>query len=863
MNRFVGAVDVVTTLACITAVAIVVRHWHGRFQNDVKTTLVILLGISAFRCFSNVLEWCQITSALDPAEDFVETLEPLLWGGFFYTFLRSRVEATLRESRQRYRTLVENIDMGIARISSNYVILMANSMQGRILNKPPAELIGKKCYEEFEKRDEICPHCPGARAMATGRFAEAETEGVRDDGSRVSVRIQAFPIFEPDGQEAGFVEVVEDITDRKQAEAELHRSQATVQSVFRAAPTGIGMVCERLFVQVNDRICAMTGYDRSELLGNDIRMLYPTDEDRDRAGRELFEHVRRTGAGTAESHWKRKDGVVIDVLLNVTPLDPADMSAGVTFTSLDITERKRAERSLQESRDFLQRVIDNVPDAVMVLDQDYRVLMANEAARRLAGGKDPVSACMQCHQVLHGRDLPCEGTDMRCALREALAARRDVQVQHVDRDSEGNQIFLDVVAAPIFDGSGEVVHVIETARDVTDVRRAEEQQRALETQIQHAQKLESLGVLAGGIAHDFNNILTVILGNTELALRALSPTSPARVELAEIDEAVRRAADLCSQMLAYSGKGRFLVQPIDLSKIVKEMSHMLEVSISKKAVLKYNFNDGLPAIHADATQIRQIAMNLIVNASEAIGDRSGVISITTGAMDCDRAYLTETYLDEDLPEGLYVTLEVTDTGCGMDAETQAKLFDPFFTTKFAGRGLGLAAVLGIVRGHRGAIKIHSRPEKGTTFKVLFPIADAQAEGTREEKRSKERQWHSSGLVLLVDDEESVRALGKRVIEELGFDVITAADGREGVEIYRQRSDEIVLVLLDLTMPHLGGEEAFGEMRLIRPDVRVILASGYNGQEVTQRFVGDSPAGFIQKPYRIDDLAEKLKDVLGQ
>ena len=287
---------------------------------------------------------------------------------------------------------------------------------------------------------------------------------------------------------------------------------------------------------------------------------------------------------------------------------------------------------------------------------------------------------------------------------------------------------------------------------------------------------------------------------------------------------------------------------------------MLEVSISKKAVLKWNLSEPLPAIEADATQLRQVVMNLIINASEAIGDRSGIISISTGAMECDRCYLAETYLDEQLPEGLYVYLEVADTGCGMTEEVKAKLFDPFFTTKFTGRGLGMSAVLGIVRGHRGCIKVYTELGRGTTFKVLFPAVPGSVEGVESVVADK-AEWRGEGLVLLVDDEETVRSVAKRMLEHMGFQVITAADGRQGVEIFRSRAAEIVCVLLDLAMPHMDGEQAYRELRRIKPDVRVLMSSGYNEQEVTQQFVGKGLAGFIQKPYRFAALRDAMRRVL--
>ncbi len=313
-------------------------------------------------------------------------------------------------------------------------------------------------------------------------------------------------------------------------------------------------------------------------------------------------------------------------------------------------------------------------------------------------------------------------------------------------------------------------------------------------------------------------------------------------------------------MLAYSGKGKFIVKPLNLSKVVEEMAHLLDVSIAKNVILKYDFAPDLPSVEADATQLRQIIMNLIMNASEAIGEQSGIVSIRTGVTEADKAYLSETYLDDDLPEGYYVYLEVADTGRGMDEETKNKIFDPFFTTKFTGRGLGLAATLGIVRGHRGALKVYTHLNRGTNFKVLFPCSEQPAEASTA-AAPPEREWRGQGIVLVIDDEESVRVVAKQILERRGFEVLTAEDGSEGVEIFSTRSKDIVLVLLDLTMPHMDGKETFRQLRRIRPDVKTILSSGYNAQDVTNRFAGKGLAGFIQKPYRVRALLETVREVL--
>jgi PAS domain S-box-containing protein len=420
------------------------------------------------------------------------------------------------------------------------------------------------------------------------------------------------------------------------------------------------------------------------------------------------------------------------------------------------------------------------------------------------------------------------------------------------------------------DEAGRVLRSVGMVQDVTERRRAEEERLLLERQVLHAQKMESLGVLAGGIAHDFNNLLMAILGNADLALHALPAGSPARANLEEIDGAAHRAADFAQQMLAYSGKGRFVIERIDAGGLVREMAHLLEVVIGKGVLLKFDFAANVPHFEGDATQIRQVIMNLITNASEAIGGRSGVIGLSTGAARWSRAELDahgepfRTYGDDLVPDAAYVGVEVTDTGCGMDPATLDRIFDPFFTTKFTGRGLGMSAVLGIVRGHRGALQVRSAVGKGTTFRVLFPAApELEADSSQGKAGAPPAaEWRGTGTILLVDDEESVRTVSRRMLEHLGFSrVLTAADGRQALEAFRTHAPELSAVLLDLTMPHMDGEKAFAAIREVRRDVPVILCSGYSSQEAMQRFLTPGLAGFLQKPYSVAALRAALRDAL--
>ena len=404
--------------------------------------------------------------------------------------------------------------------------------------------------------------------------------------------------------------------------------------------------------------------------------------------------------------------------------------------------------------------------------------------------------------------------------------------------------------------------------DVTERKRAEQARLNLERQVQHSQKLESLGILAGGIAHDFNNLLMAIVGNASIALATLSEASPARASIEALLVSARRASQVADQMLAYSGRGKFVVAPLSLSELVAEMSQLLEVAVPKNVVLRTKLDADLPRFDGDATQVRQVIMNLLTNAAEAIGEHAGTVTLTTGVKMCSRAFLDGASIVRDQVKGSppkearYVYLSVTDTGSGMAPETRERIFEPFFTTKFTGRGLGLSALLGIVQGHEGAIEICSTLGKGTTFNVLFPASSSVATAVVAEAPAQMRSPAlGRGLVLLVDDEEPIRVAVAQLLEILGYDVLSAADGAQAIELFRERRGDVSAVILDLTMPVLSGEQTFHQLRELQPDVKVILASGYSNVEVSRRFATGALAGFLKKPFDFDELQLVLADTI--
>lgn len=404
--------------------------------------------------------------------------------------------------------------------------------------------------------------------------------------------------------------------------------------------------------------------------------------------------------------------------------------------------------------------------------------------------------------------------------------------------------------------------IVITIQDITEQKLAEAEYLEWEKALLHTQKLESLGIMAGGIAHDFNNMLTVIIGNLQLFLLELPLASPGRDRIEQAERACRRAADLANQMLVYSGKGLFQLLNIDINKIVRENAELFRSAAPRNIILTVDAGDGLPQIMADPGQIQQVVMNLIANAAEAVGTKPGMVKLTTGVMECDDDFILKSRLVEKPPPGRFCYIQVSDNGCGMGEETLQRLFDPFFTTKCTGRGLGLAATQGIVRSHRGIILLESEQGKGTTFRILFPVAENANMKPQKKASESALPGGTKGVVLVADDEEDVRSIEIEYLRHLGFEVLAAGNGVEALDHYRQHADDIVLVMLDLIMPDMDGAMAFHEIRMVRSHARVLVVSGHSVESIMELFPGEKPDGFIQKPFDVEGLREKIMEVIG-
>jgi len=527
----------------------------------------------------------------------------------------------------------------------------------------------------------------------------------------------------------------------------------------------------------------------------------------------------------------------------------AELSAANAHLEMVVAERERAEAALRASEEAFRSFMRHFPGLAYIKEADTRVVFANEGFRALLG-LDPAALQGRTNAECFPEPFASKvtGDDLR-VLSSGQAER--VEEEFAGRTwSTWKFVILRSDGAPRLGG---------LTLDITDLKRGEEERRLLERQVEQAQRLESLGVMAGGIAHDFNNLLTAILSNV-LSLRADAPPAVPDACLADVEAAARTAAGLCQQMLAYAGRAPFTTAPLDLGVLVRDMVQLLRSALSRKLGLDVRLEGGLPLVRGDASQLRQIVMNLVINAAEALREGDGTVTIAVRAEQVGPARLARALLGEALPAGSFVCLEVADTGCGMDPATQRRIFEPFFSSKFTGRGLGLAAVLGAVRQLGGAIEVESAPGTGSRFRVLVP-ATAGEQPPAAVPAPGRADWAGHGTVLVVDDDAAVRRAARRMLRQLGFEVLEAPGGAEGVEAYRAAAGQIRAVLLDLTMPQVDGVETFHRLRQLDPAVRVLVVSGYAAAEVAVRFGAHRPGGFLQKPFEPESLKEHLQAML--
>lgn len=779
-----------------------------------------------------------------------------LRGVFIDVTDQKTAERAVLESQSLLRSTMEN--------SPDYVAML--DLEGRVLfinrtgdHLTEEQVVGHTMYEHApaEFRDEI-REC-FQRVAETRQPDQFESEYHAPSGDVAVFACRVAPLVKND-EVVGVILNATNVTEKKRAEEALRQSEHRLELAVSAGELGLwDWNISTGEVYFSPEWAEMLGYTSAEIeprVEAWERLVHP--DDRQRVIEAMQQHLKGlTPIYATEHRLKTKAGEWKWVLDRgkVVERDTSGRAVRASGTQSDIDERRQAVEALRHSEALRRSMSESSPDVIMLVDADGTIRYLNRTLPELT-----------IEGVVGTTIYDYVGVEFHPVMAECLARVCETrkpgsyEVDYYSPDEE-LRVFESRVGPVIEDG--DVVALTVHCTDITARRRAEQNRLALEKRMLSAQKLESLGLMAGGVAHDFNNLLTGILGQASLALSDLPKTSDVRGHVARIETAARRASDLCRQLLVFAGRESFSVNVVELNSVVTEMVELLKAVISKRASLHLELADESPSIDGDAAQLGRIVVNLITNASDAIIEKGdeGAISIRTGVTTLGAADVGDLLSDEVLAPGRYAYLEVADTGCGMEEETRKNVFDPFYSTKFTGRGLGLAAVLGIVRGHSGGIQVVTQPAAGTTIRILFPLSK-QPQTLSPEPRSHFAlsALGGTGTILVVDDEEIVRSATQSALERAGYQVLVAQDGEEGVAIFEDHAQEVAAVLLDVTMPKLDGRRTLDAIHRIRIDVPVIMTSGY--ERLNSRDLGNhANVDFLQKPYRPHTLIKKLNGIL--
>ena len=754
---------------------------------------------------------------------------------------RKRAEDELRTSEARYRALYEKTPVMLHSVDREGRLISVSDMWLNRMGYRRDEVLGRRTTEFMTAQSaKFATETAFPAFFRDGSCTNISYQFVTKHREIIEILLSATSEKDASGKVLHSLAVLVDVTEQKRAMTALRRSEAKFGALFEAMTEGValhelvrdatGQPTDYRILATNPAYETHLGISSSRARGALASELYGLSRP---PYLDTFAEVARTGRSAAfETYFPPLEK---HMRISAVALDPDH------FASIfeDVTEQIRAIEALRQSEASYRGLFDGVHEAIYIQDKEGRFVDVNRGALEMYGYRreDFIGRTPEFLSAPGMNDLAA----VQSRIQRAFAGEPQ-QFEFWGRRKNGEAFPKEVRVYPgTYFGQDVVVAL---SIDISERRRSEEALR-------QAQKLESLGVLAGGIAHDFNNLLTAIMGNLNLAQMNLPDAAPAQPYLDAVERTVLKASDLTKQMLAYSGKGRFVVKAQDLNVIVKEMLHLLQVSISKKADLRIELQEDLPAILAEAAQVQQVVMNLVTNASDSLGARQGVIRVATTLELLEPAVIRRQFPNQDLLPGEYVVLEVADTGCGIPEDVLGRIFDPFFTTKTAGRGLGLSALLGILRGHRAGIRIHSEPGKGSTFDVFFPASKDSA--APDQSSGPGQHGSMSGTVLLVDDEEMILDSTGRALESMGLRVVTARDGVQGMERFLELGPELSLVVMDLSMPRMDGATAFMAMHKARPEIPVLLSSGYDPQEPGEDLMGKGLAGFIQKPYRVKDL----------
>jgi len=772
---------------------------------------------------------------------------------------RQVAEAALREEQQRLISIYNTVEDAIFHLAvepeGQFRFVSVNAAFLRATGLSQGKVVGKIV-------NEVIPQ--PSLMMALGKYRQAieektvvHWEETSDyPTGRLTGEVSVAPVFDNEGTCTELVGSVHDITQRKRDEAalrdreeRLRASETQLKDAQRLAKVGSWeRRIDTAISQWSDENRRMLGVsnDAPANFSTFINCVHPKDREK---VLEIELKVRTTGGpGEVQYRILRPDGEVrfVHSVLEALRNDQG-IAVRIVGASQDITEQVKAGELLRESEGRLKSAERLAHVGHWSWDLNSKQVIWSEECFRIFGRP---TDCQPSYGEFLEAVRPQEIELVKRAEKERLANKSGTSIEYRIVRPDGDVRTVKSVAEVVLDEEGRPVRMFGAVQDITDVRRAQEESVA-------RQKMESLGVLAGGIAHDFNNLLGSILAEAELVEADLPADSSPVEEIQRIKAVAMHGAEMVRELMIYAGQDQTsLVEPVDLSRLVEEMLELLKVSSSKQVVLKIDLDRELPSVGGNASQIRQVVMNLVINASEAIGGKEGVIRVATSRVTGRLA---------NLPTGNYVRLEVSDTGCGMTEEVKAKIFDPFFSTKFPGRGLGLAVVQGIVRSQGGAIHLISTPGQGTTFQVLLPCTSKWASDTPNvlNSRGTEQSNTRAGTILVVEDEELLRLAVSKALRKKGFSVIEASDGSAAMDLLRTHIDDLDVILLDVTLPGISSRQIFEEAQRIRPNLKVILSSAYGKETVDATFTGMRVGHFIRKPFQLGDLVSLLQDVLSE
>ncbi len=759
---------------------------------------------------------------------------------------------------------------GILGLDQSGNILFCNQAVEHLTGRNSQELIGHNFHQSFHYNGsghEI-ENCPIHRTLKDGVNRTAtDCVLVNIEGAPFPIEYTVTPLRE-NNHVVGAVLVFRDVTERREAERERARSAEYNQAILDSIRSHIAILDkDGLIVSVNTawRNFADTNRMRDGELprrtGVGTNYLDICRECTDENAEQVQEVLAGIGSileGSTNSYECEYPCHSHDIqrwyLMTVDPLKTQD--GGAVVTHVDITRRKKMEEALQVSEKRFRRMFQYHGAVMLLIEPETGTIIdANLSAERFYGYSREALLKMNITDI---NTLSYD--DIQSEMRHAREQQRNYFL-FMHKIADGSIRTVEVYSSPFTLQTKALLFSI--IHDITDRKLAEEAIRDLEHQLFHSQKLESLVRMSAGIAHDFNNLLQAVVGNLDLTLMKLPSDAGVRKYIGEGIKAAERAAELSRMMLAYSGKGFLFNKELNLTSLVEESTAMLTAAVPTYISLELKLDPTIPFVTADAGRLQEVIMNMVSNAAEAIGEAGGLITVSTGVRHFDQTILNTSRIEEKLVEGRYVWLEVRDTGCGMDGDTAYKLFDPFFTTKETGRGLGMSAAYGIIRAHKGAFLVESKTGNGTTILFLLPISEHVEEQKNNHISSEAVTSHiqEARTILIVDDEEMIRDISAAMLGECGFETIEAAGGEEALRIFREQGDRIDLVLLDASMPQMDGLAVFKELRRVRPDIKVLLASGYSKQEVAEQFSGMGLNGFIQKPFTLARLSDVVRRAL--